>query len=132
MPLTFEELEAPYQEALHAPYLAEREHDLLGIQMQTYTRGRRKASGKSGAALPSQSEAGRAMLSESGVRLREPRENSDFLRIVVLEMNMRRKGKLEHGKAKIWLPPRMVSPASRTERGKIPRRWVGVSAYGEE
>ena len=42
-------------------------------------------------------------------RPREPRENSDFLRIVVLEMNMRRTGKLDAdatGKARIWLPPR--------------------------
>ena len=45
-------------------------------------------------------------------RPREPRENSDFLRIVVLEMNMRRVGKLDSGatgKARIWLPPRRES-----------------------
>ena len=45
------------------------------------------------------------------IRPREPRENSDFLRIVVLEMNMRRRGKLDGdavGKARVWLPPRRV------------------------
>lgn len=40
-------------------------------------------------------------------RPREPRENSDFLRVVVLEMNMRRVGKLAgEGRARIWLGPR--------------------------
>ena len=40
-------------------------------------------------------------------RPREPRENSDFLRVVVLEMNMRRVGKLAGGgRARIWLGPR--------------------------
>jgi hypothetical protein len=40
-------------------------------------------------------------------RPREPRENSDFLRVVVLEMNMRRVGKLSgEGRARIWLGPR--------------------------
>lgn len=41
-------------------------------------------------------------------RQREPRENRDFLRIFVCEMNMRKNGKLSDdavGHAKLWLPP---------------------------
>ncbi|EEQ90077.1 hypothetical protein RJZ56_006485 [Blastomyces dermatitidis] len=83
-------------------------------------------------------------------RQREPRENGDFLRMVVLEMNMRRRGKLRSdipGRAKVWLPPRKTvvssSPSSSAvtvymSAGggggggcagcKIPRRWIAVSA----
>lgn len=141
MPLTFEEQEAPYQLALHAPYLAEQilseaeAQSAPTIQMQTYARGRRKAAASSkrsslagsSAGPDPNSEAGRAL--QSGVRQREPRENSDFLRVVVLEMNMRRGGKLEYGRAKIWLPPRQVSPPGKGRERGVPRRWVGVSAY---
>jgi hypothetical protein len=128
IPLTFEEWEAPFQQALHAPYLAEAVADAPTIQMQTYSRGRRRGGGsKRGTPSPS-SEAGRALLGPESARQREVRENSDFLRVVVLEMNMRRQGKLETGRAKIWLPPREVSPFS-AKTGKVPKRWVGVSAY---
>jgi hypothetical protein len=80
-------------------------------------------------------------------RQREPRENSDFLRVIVLEMNMRRVGKLDAkagGRARIWLPPRRTgadmaaaavgpSDAALGEDGLgrskvVPMRWVGVSA----
>ncbi|KAI7264298.1 hypothetical protein KC345_g8873 [Hortaea werneckii] len=185
-PLTFEEQEAPFQQALHAPYLAEAAEvgeALPSIQMQTYTRygaggnnrrgkttpaARRNTGGAVG--VPSQpdaaSEAGRALSGEStggngdaglgggsGIfRHREPRENSSFLRVVVLEMNMRREGKLESGRARIWLPPRQqqqyslssrpsfASPYSFAEdeehkerfeqcQEKVPRRWRAISAY---
>ncbi|KAF2767732.1 hypothetical protein EJ03DRAFT_275479 [Teratosphaeria nubilosa] len=127
VPLTFEEQEAPFQQALHAPYLAESIQHAPQIQMQTYGRGRRRArSSRSGSPDPN-SEAGRAL---SGVRQREPRENSDFLRVVVLEMNMRREGKLESGRARIWLPPRqVVNLAVPSSEDKVPQRWTGVSAY---
>ncbi|KAF3917825.1 hypothetical protein ABW20_dc0105076 [Dactylellina cionopaga] len=45
-------------------------------------------------------------------RNREVRENSDFLRVIVLEMNMRRQGKLSdtsQGKARFVLPPRQTT-----------------------
>ncbi|KAL6248291.1 hypothetical protein RBB50_004546 [Rhinocladiella similis] len=45
---------------------------------------------------------------EGQPRPREPRENRDFLRIFVCEMNMRKSGKLSDdatGHAKLWLPP---------------------------
>ncbi|KAK0912509.1 hypothetical protein LTR57_014800 [Friedmanniomyces endolithicus] len=141
--LTFEEQETPFQLALHAPYLAERVDESPTIPMQTYNRGKRKAgtpkravapAGAAGAAagLDPNSEAGRAaLLGVSGVRQREPRENSDFLRVVVLEMNMRRRGKLESGRARIWLPPRQGTSVvgGDVEGGGVPGRWVGVSAY---
>lgn len=43
-----------------------------------------------------------------GLKQREPRENGDFLRVFVCEMQMRRHGKLAdgpEGKARLWLPP---------------------------
>lgn len=128
MPLTFEEQEAPFQQALHAPFLAELVEDAPIIQMQTYNRGRRRGSpARKGGPNPN-SEAGRALMGADGVRQREVRENPDFLRVVVLEMNMRREGKLEQGRARIWLPPREVSPAPGMS-DRVPRRWQGVSAY---
>ena len=55
------------------------------------------------------------------LRPREPRENSDFLRIIVLEMNMRRVGKLAAdapSRARFWLPPRRDGGSvAETERG---------------
>ena len=57
-------------------------------------------------------------------RQREPRENSDWLRILVLEMNMRRSGKFSEeaeSHARVALPPRTVddkcAPAGRN-------RWI--------
>ena len=126
MPLTFEEQEAPYQLALHAPYLAEATDAAPTIQMQTYSRGRRKSSIKRSGPDP-QFEAGRALLGATGVRQRELRENGDFLRVVVMEMNMKRSGKLATGRAKMWLPPRQASP-SPERTGRVPARWVGESA----
>lgn len=127
-PLVFEEQEAPFRQALNSPQMADEAIDTPMIQMQTYSRNRRKTKRAASPAAPDpQSEAGRALLAASSVRQREPRENSDFLRIVVLEMNMRREGKLETGRARIWLPPRKVS-SSPEEEGRVPRRWVGVSA----
>ncbi|KAL9622701.1 MAG: hypothetical protein Q9160_003011 [Pyrenula sp. 1 TL-2023] len=44
-------------------------------------------------------------------RQRELRENSDFLRVLVCEMEMRRSGKLRddvEGRACVWLPPRIT------------------------
>ncbi|MDI1489444.1 MAG: hypothetical protein OHK93_008722 [Ramalina farinacea] len=48
-------------------------------------------------------------------RQREPRENSDFLRVIVLEMNMRKLGKLGEGspgRARLWLPARQAAAAA--------------------
>ena len=76
---------------------------------------------------------------------REPRENSDFLRVIVLEMNMRKVGKLGEGspgRARLWLPARQSGKVGAGEEeeskdagdrnggaGKeVPRRWEGVVA----
>ncbi|KAF1815786.1 hypothetical protein P152DRAFT_446804 [Eremomyces bilateralis CBS 781.70] len=95
-------------------------------------------------------DAGR-MAAETGAgqpmaRPREPRENSDFLRVIVLEMNMRRVGKLDRkagGRAKIWLPPREgrgsgggpeekeEKEEKEGEREKVPERWRGWSVDEE-
>ena len=54
-------------------------------------------------------------------RQREPRENSDFLRVIVLEMNMRKLGKLGEGspgRARLWLPARQAAASTPTPGGQ--------------
>lgn len=145
--LSFDEQQSHYRQALHEhgpdlSRLSDPDRPSPLIQMKTYNRAPApKRSQSKGTNV--NSEAGRAM-SGAGpplVRQREPRENSDFLRVVVLEMNMRRKGKLEEtmgGRARIWLPPRQnvvlleakekaeIEPDEQ-ETKAIPRRWLGVS-----
>jgi len=136
IPLSFEEQEAPFQQALHAPYLTERypgTENAPTIQMQTYSRsGSRGNKGRIvSSKADSDTEADGSVVNAAvaaAMRQREPRENSDFLRVVVLEMNMRREGKLEMGRAKIWLPPRQSAESDVVVQGKVPRRWIGVSA----
>ena len=67
-------------------------------------------------------------------RPREPRENSDFLRVVVMEMNMRRAGKLDgEGKARIWLGPRRDGEGAKMEeRGDVLMGVIGVAAESQE
>ncbi|KAI9148025.1 hypothetical protein HJFPF1_11846 [Paramyrothecium foliicola] len=65
------------------------------------------------------------------VRQREMRENCDFIRIAVMEMAMRKRGKLDDqqpGRARWALPPRKTS-AKPYEIGTngIPIRWIPVS-----
>ncbi|PSN66309.1 hypothetical protein BS50DRAFT_495518 [Corynespora cassiicola Philippines] len=105
------------------------------IQMQTYERRGRSSSRRK---RPEPfSEGGRSLSPSPSVRQREPRENSDFLRVIVLEMNMRRVGKLDAkavGRARIWLPPRKPAsgkPPSIQGASGVPDRWVGVVAGDE-
>ena len=71
-------------------------------------------------------------------RQREARENPDFLRVIVLEMNMRKVGKLSKtvpGRARFALPARAVMKSSIDEgpssevdtpgTARIPKRWIG-------
>ena len=57
-------------------------------------------------------------------RHREPRENPDFLRVFVCEMEMRRSGKLSEdmcaGRAKLWLPP-VTAEKDKSEEPKKKR-----------
>jgi hypothetical protein len=156
-PVPFEEQQHHWQKALSSSDCSETlSCETPMIQMQTYTKKatpRRSRRGSSAASPNPRSEAGRAMSGKVPMpsRQREPRENSDFLRVIVLEMNMRREGKFEEGasgRAKIWLPPRKQAAASnsvfcneedddeeitstdghsRVAAKKIPRRWVSVS-----
>ena len=104
------------------------------IQMQTYERRSRSPKSRRIRQDPL-SEAGRVVTNDAPtVRQREPRENSDFLRVIVLEMNMRRVGKLDTkavGKARIWLPPRKLgsskAPCLNGSSG-VPLRWTPVAA----
>jgi hypothetical protein len=104
------------------------------IQMQTYSRTRKRRSKSAG---PLERGEG-AVLGQSlpAIRQREPRENSDFLRVIVLEMSMRRVGKLDSkgpGRARVWLPPRKNVDSSEgiVRKDGIPSRWVGQS-YTDE
>ena len=65
-----------------------------------------------------------------GPRQRELRENSDFIRIAVMEMAMRRVGKLDDrkpGRARLALPPRkMAGKPYVVGSDGVPARWIGV------
>jgi hypothetical protein len=105
------------------------------IQMQTYSRTRKRRSKSTG---PLERGEG-AVLSQGlpAIRQREPRENSDFLRVIVLEMSMRRVGKLDSkgpGRARVWLPPRKDFDSSEdgARKNGIPSRWVGMSYTDED
>jgi len=83
------------------------------VQMQTYNlTGRRSKSARSGRTDTMEEES---CACGPMVRQREVRENADFLRVIVLEMNMRREGKLSdtaQGKARYMLPPRQACKLS--------------------
>ncbi|PWY84943.1 hypothetical protein BO70DRAFT_428530 [Aspergillus heteromorphus CBS 117.55] len=115
----------------------------VSVQMQTYHRSGRRGSRRSGFHLAGSEGRDRQLLPFDPEippmsRQREPRENSDFLRMVVLEMNMRRSGKLRDDiptRARVWLPPRKGSQGrfarhdyyEDEDENAVPSRWVGVS-----
>lgn len=114
----------------------------VSIQMQTYRRSRGRGNRRNHfhVVTPKNREQYHTFDPEVPPmsRQREPRENCDFLRMVVLEMNMRRSGKLREDiptRARIMLPPRKSSPYRLTgayeygdDNDAIPTRWVGISA----
>ncbi|TAQ90236.1 hypothetical protein B7494_g1438 [Chlorociboria aeruginascens] len=68
---------------------------------------------------------------EPFTRQRNVRENSDFMRVAVMELLMRRRGKLDDqkpGRARWVLPPRKASttPYAIGENG-VPVRWIAVA-----
>lgn len=131
-PLSLDDFSSQFQQALAQP--ADDEPTPM-IQMQTYSRSRRRhsKSGKSGSSAGSEKGVLLAQVLPA-VRQREPRENSDFLRIVVLELNMRRIGKLDMksaGRARVWLPPRKnneVEPDRSNRKDVVPMRWRSTSS----
>ncbi|KAH6976030.1 hypothetical protein BKA56DRAFT_428427, partial [Ilyonectria sp. MPI-CAGE-AT-0026] len=66
-----------------------------------------------------------------GMRQREMRENSDFIRIAVMEMAMRKRGKLDDqrpGRARWALPPRkMTTKPYEVASDGVPVRWIPLS-----
>ena len=107
----------------------------ISVQLQSYYRAPSPSKHATTPAIfpgrtRSSEEEASSHESSSTARPREPRENGDFLRIIVLEMNMRKAGKLSDtasGKARVWLPPRQVSAqASSTAMHTVPERWVGT------
>ncbi|KGO77674.1 hypothetical protein PITC_075000 [Penicillium italicum] len=110
----------------------------VSIQMQTYRRAGGRGNRRSHFHIASKDQKYVTFNPEVPAmsRQREIRENSDFLRVVVLEMNMRRSGKLRDdipARARIWLPARKTNHhlSGQYEDGDdnaVPARWVGVSA----
>lgn len=130
---------SPAELHMHSCYFNGRHRSDLpckfSVQLQTYRRS--TAVPKKATSPPvflscnvADPEAGQEAVQATtapGIRQREPRENGDFLRVIVMEMNMRREGKLAEnakGKARLWLPPR--APCRRQSRhdGDVPKRWI--------
>jgi hypothetical protein len=114
----------------------------VSIQMQTYRRSRGRGHRRNNFHVISSKNRDHYYTSDPELppmsRQREPRENSDFLRMVVLEMNMRRSGKLREDlptRARIMLAPRKSNPyrvsgdyEDDDANDTVPSRWVGISA----
>ncbi|KAL9612516.1 MAG: hypothetical protein Q9167_002901 [Letrouitia subvulpina] len=102
------------------------------IQMQTYQKGAVRSKNASSppilvSSLHHRNKSAEPAVMASMPRQREPRENSDFLRVVVLEMNMRKRGKLGEnapGRAKLWLPARQNVQQADLKRSQGAERWV--------
>ncbi|KAJ5620581.1 hypothetical protein N7510_004565 [Penicillium lagena] len=129
-----------YRDHRHEPLESSRAC-AVSIQMQTYRRNTGRGHRRSNFHVAASQGHDCAFDPEIPPmpRQREPRENSNFLRMVVLEMNMRRSGKLREDiptRARVWLPPRKTNPHSLSadygdsdnNDSAVPSRWVGVSA----
>ena len=119
------------------------DHCTASIQMQAYRKPSDRGSRPRSSGIPRR--AGRLLLTPASLdksffaeasydqgpmaRQRESRENSDFLRVICLEMSMRRSGKLSDtaaGRARVALPPRKPGKEYRLEENGVPARWVGL------
>jgi len=104
------------------------------IQMQTYKVSRSsRTSSPSVISRRTQSSPEVVLAEVAGplARQRDMRENSDFIRVAVMEMLMRKKGKLDDqrpGRARWALPPRKppTRPYEIAENG-VPVRWIATS-----
>ncbi|KFY48704.1 hypothetical protein V495_01123 [Pseudogymnoascus sp. VKM F-4514 (FW-929)] len=103
------------------------------IQMETYNKTS-KAPKTGSDAVTSKHSTNASPESCNGpvTRQRDMRENSDFIRVAVMEMRMRKNGKLDEnapGRARWALPPRQLSTGVyEINEGGVPLRWVGVTA----
>lgn len=105
------------------------------IQMQTY-----KISAKPTGKPPVPKRSSSTISAEKKIadlasgpvaKQRDMRENSDFIRVAVMEMLMRRNGKLAEnvpGRARWALPPRQAPKGEYKVEGGVPVRWIGISA----
>jgi len=122
----------------HAPSQKARSQCTTSIQLQTYQRTPRPSAKASAPPIFASANAAIAEAADepftvSSPRPRELRENSDFLRVIVLEMNMRRSGIMSEtapGKARMWLPARQVGKREEegSQRNGLPRRLVGMTS----
>ncbi|QSZ37217.1 hypothetical protein DSL72_009311 [Monilinia vaccinii-corymbosi] len=105
------------------------------IQMQTYKVSKSpKGSSPTGLHRRRQGNSEQAFAEVASgpvARQRDMRENSDFIRIAVMEMAMRKNGKLDDrkpGRAKWALPPRQA-PSKPYEIGDdgVPLRWTALT-----
>ncbi|TQS35414.1 hypothetical protein Golomagni_04165 [Golovinomyces magnicellulatus] len=105
---------------------------LVSIQMQTYriSTSRKRSSYIliSRRTSLTNDDIKTEKMCEPKMRQRDMRENSDFMRVAVMERLMRKRGKLDNhrpGRARFALPPRTISvePYETTDEG-IPVRWV--------
>ncbi len=105
------------------------------IQMQTYKISRSAKSTSpsviSRRTQPTSEESFADVAAGPVARQRDMRENSDFIRVAVMEMLMRKKGKLDDqkpGRARWALPPR--KPPTKTYEisdNGVPVRWIAVT-----
>ncbi|KAH6654464.1 hypothetical protein BKA67DRAFT_658761 [Truncatella angustata] len=105
------------------------------IQMQTYKVQRSKSAPSTAKRAvapppPASPKVSAPLTFPPGPRQREIRENSDFIRIAVLEHLMRKRGKFDtsqEGHARWLLPPRKAS-SKPYEIGSdgVPARWVSI------
>ncbi|KUJ22153.1 uncharacterized protein LY89DRAFT_548535, partial [Mollisia scopiformis] len=103
------------------------------IQMQTYNVSRSK-KGTSPSVISRRTSTQEPPIEVATgplARQRDMRENSDFIRVAVMEMLMRKRGKLDDqkpGRAKWALPARQppTKPYERDANG-VPVRWIGVT-----
>ncbi|KAI1337820.1 hypothetical protein F5Y15DRAFT_417608 [Xylariaceae sp. FL0016] len=103
------------------------------IQMQTYKVQRSKGTSRASRQTVQSSSPNKpphVVMFPPGPRQREMRENSDFIRIAVMEHLMRKRGKLDdqrEGHARWLLPPRKaISKPYEIGPSGVPVRWVSV------
>ncbi|KAF6231832.1 hypothetical protein HO173_009915 [Letharia columbiana] len=139
-PITVSPSELHYHLEKESPWSSQSDCK-ASIQLQTYRR--REGGSDKASSPPVFTSQQQALDATDGVppvslpRQREPRENSHFLRVIVLEMNMRKVGKLSDaspGRARLWLPARQTGKmgleeeAGKDEKKGTPQRWAGVQA----